>query len=142
MASRFPTLTAAARAGLACASALWLGACAAPPQAPQVDVPTAPIGETVSVFYPAGSCVTGVIEVQVWDRDGAAWVAHPEHPRVEAGTCQTERSDQLLNEFRVRCIDPDGVKSPSEWVEGAATDETVGEAAPACPDALKDTPAA
>jgi len=73
------------------------------------------------VFYPAGSCTTGWLEIQVWSREGEAdaWAPHPEHPRAQADRCHEERVDRLLNELRVRCIDPEGERTPSDWVVGA-----------------------
>jgi hypothetical protein len=74
--------------------------------------------EPVTVFFPRGDCESGVIEVEIYDRDRRLWVAHS-IPRVEAGGCRTEESGLLLNEFRVRCIDPTGRRMPSPWVVGA-----------------------
>ena len=75
----------------------------------------------VMVLYPVGDCATGVIEVQVYQREGSApgWHAHTEHPRVRAGSIQHEDPSKLLNELRVRCVDPEGVRPPSVWVVGA-----------------------
>ena len=93
--------------------AILLAACAAafPLQADEG-------GEHVLVHYPVGACETGHIEIQVFDRETAVWVAHPEHPRIEAGTCQREVAYVLLNELRIRCVDPSGRRTPSDWVSG------------------------
>lgn len=74
--------------------------------------------ERVLVHYPAGACETGHIQIEVFVRETATWIAHPEHPLVEAGSCQLEISYRLLNELRIRCVDPDGRREPSEWVTG------------------------
>jgi len=92
---------------------LLAAACAAasPSRADQAEEP-------VLVHYPAGACQTGRIEIQIWNRATAAWMEHPEHPLVEAGSCQLELAHLLLNELRIRCVDPDGLREPSEWVSG------------------------
>jgi len=74
--------------------------------------------EPVTVFFPRGDCESGVIEVQIYDRERRLWIPHSS-PRVRAGVCRTEDSGDLLNEFRVRCIDPSGRRMPSRWVVGA-----------------------
>jgi hypothetical protein len=82
-------------------------------------------GDTLLVRYPAGDCNgSGVrIAVELWQpaRDGQppGWAAHPDHPLVLPGSCHPEDSHSLLNELRVRCVDPTGARSPSEWVVGA-----------------------
>ena len=75
----------------------------------------------VRVFYPRGGCRTRMIEIEVYERSetGGTWRPHPSHPRVRAGTCHTEDPGGLLNEIRVRCVDPAGRLEPSGWVVGA-----------------------
>ena len=73
----------------------------------------------MTVRFPPGECDSGWIEVEVFDRNRDAWVAHPEHPRIPAGECLVEDSGSLLNEIRVRCFDPSGRRRPSLWVVGA-----------------------
>jgi len=114
---RLPLLAAFAAAGLAALAP-------APPAA----------AEPVTVFFPRGSCGSGRLEVEMWEpgRDGAQgrWVPHPSLRRIDAGTCQRVESQILLNEIRVRCIDPAGVGRPSEWVIGA---DVTGRFAGSCP---------
>lgn len=78
---------------------------------------------TVQVWYPQGDCRTGWLELEVWSASAdawqGAWLPHPAHPRVRANRCHPERSSTLLNELRVRCIDPEGVTKPSAWLVGA-----------------------
>jgi hypothetical protein len=87
------------------------------------------------VFYPAGDCDGGQLEIQIFQRgDGggaSTWVAHPEHPTIAPGTCQAEESGVLLNEIRVRCVDPAGAQRPSAWIVGA--DVSGKGEAPSCP---------
>lgn len=77
--------------------------------------------DAVQVYFPQGGCESRWLEAQVWKRtrDGGEWVPHPRHPRIEVETCEQEAASVLLNEFRIRCIDPDGARAPSEWVVGA-----------------------
>ncbi len=75
--------------------------------------------EPVTVRFPQGSCDSGWIEVQVYNRLSDRWVPHPTHPRVAAGQCHIEESGRLLNEIRVRCVDPSRRRRPSAWVVGA-----------------------
>ena len=93
--------------------------CASDP--PAVDPRTA--SETVRVWYPRGDCQTGWLELEVWSASAdawqGAWLPHPEHPRVRADRCHAEQSPILLNELRLRCIDPDGGRPPSAWLVGA-----------------------
>lgn len=74
--------------------------------------------ERVRVFYPAGSCETHRLQVERFHRSANRWIPHPEHPEVEAGRCYWEDESFLLNELRVRCVDPGGAKNPSSWVVG------------------------
>lgn len=74
--------------------------------------------ERVLVYYPAGGCETGRIQIQVYDRETAGWKDHPEHPLVETGSCQLEVAHRLLNELRIRCVDPKGRRAASDWVSG------------------------
>jgi len=87
--------------------------------------------EPVMVYFPPGDCESGMIEVEIFDRTKNLWIPHSS-PRVKAGGCRTEESGYLLNEIRVRCIDPRGRRMPSQWVVGAE----VFRAAPssACPE--------
>ncbi|MCG8592030.1 MAG: hypothetical protein MJE66_22260 [Proteobacteria bacterium] len=71
------------------------------------------------VLYPGGECETGWIEVERYDREIRAWRAHAHHPRVRADACRREDVSSLLNELRVRCIDPSGARPPSPWRVGA-----------------------
>ncbi len=75
--------------------------------------------ESVTVLYPAGDCATGRIDVQVFDRQSRVWGPHPEHPQLATGRCVSEESGVLLNELRIRCIDPSAQRAPSAWVVGA-----------------------
>jgi hypothetical protein len=74
--------------------------------------------DPVQVFYPAGDCATGVIEIELFDRGAKQWAPHPAHPRIMADTCQTEDAGDLLNEIRVRCIDPASPARASAWMLG------------------------
>jgi hypothetical protein len=86
--------------------------------------------DKVSVHYPKGDCETGLIEVQVFDRPARQWRPHRDHPQVLAGTCQREDPGILLSEIRIRCIDPQGTRQPSDWQVGF--DVFRPRAAPAC----------
>lgn len=77
-----------------------------------------PPHDPVQVYYPAGQCETGVLEIELWHRASKAWRPHPDHPRIMAGTCQLEDAGDLLNEIRVRCADPANPARASEWVTG------------------------
>ena len=81
--------------------------------------PTLPRDPYAWVHFPGGECETKVLEAEVWDRAANGWVAHPDHPRIAAGSCHLEERLVLLNELRVRCVDPSGRRSPSAWVVGA-----------------------
>lgn len=120
---------------LACA---W--ACAGPggrpPPAPPLPTPSA--AGRVRVLLPAGDCPTGRLELQVFDREAQAWVPHPGHPRPRAGSCLEARADRLLSELRVRCIDPEGRRAPSAWVEGVRLDAPADPAA--CAPTLEAAP--
>jgi len=72
----------------------------------------------VRVFYPRGDCSTGIIEVEIFDRASERWKPHPAHPRVPAGSCQSEDPGVLLHEIRIRCVDPEGTVGPSAWRVG------------------------
>lgn len=85
----------------------------------------------VTVFYPAGACETRRLEIEVFARATRTWKPHPAHPRIDADTCQPEDPGQLLNELRLRCIDPEGKRAPSDWIVG------VDLARPADPGACK-----
>lgn len=74
--------------------------------------------ERVHVLYPRGECETGVIEIEVWSRSNRRWVPHPEHPRIPGDTCQSEDPGILLNELRVRCVDPGDARRRSTWLVG------------------------
>ena len=109
--------------GLAPRDLELIAGCASPSAvlAPSGDG-AAPSGR-VQVWYPQGDCQTGWLELEVWSASAAAWqgawLPHPEHPRVRANRCYLERSSTLLNELRVRCIDPEGITRPSGWLVGA-----------------------
>ncbi len=68
------------------------------------------------IFFPAGACETGVLEVQV---EGAA---HPSHANIEAGDCLPIERSLALSSLRVRCIDPLAERIPSAWVGPATAD--------------------
>jgi hypothetical protein len=85
----------------------------------------------VTVFYPKGGCETGRIEIEVFVRATKTWAPHPSHPQIATDTCQPEDPGTLLNELRLRCIDPQGKRAPSDWVLGADL------ASPAKPGACK-----
>jgi hypothetical protein len=89
--------------------------------------------EPVTVRFPAGDCSTHRIEVQVFDRDARAWQPHPQHPQLDTGRCIRMDSGVLLNELRVRCVDPKGRLAPSGWIVGAEVFQA-GDASD-CPDA-------
>jgi hypothetical protein len=84
-----------------------------------VAIPTAVRAEPVTVMFPEGDCSTGRLEVQVFGRATRAWQPHPQHPQLTTGRCVTLDSGVLLNELRVRCVDPKSRFAPSEWVVGA-----------------------
>jgi hypothetical protein len=101
--------------------------CAAPVSGQPPASPPAPPAR-VLVYYPPGSCV-GELEIELFDRVAGTWRLHPEHARLKPGACAPEDPATLLNELRVRCIDPTGAWAPSDWVIGA---ELAG-SKPACP---------
>ena len=74
--------------------------------------------DPVRVHYPAGECTTGVLEVELFNRVVKEWRPHPAHARILADTCQTEDAGDLLNELRVRCIDPGNPARASDWLMG------------------------
>ncbi len=75
--------------------------------------------DRVQVFYPKGSCETGWIDLEVYDRDAQVWLPHPDHPRISVDTCQHEDPGILLQELRVRCADPANRARVSPWRVGA-----------------------
>lgn len=120
MSARSGLVWLACALGLAVASPL---AAAPPGESPEATT-------RVRVYYAPGAC-TGGLEVQVFDRGASVWRPHPEHPRLAPGACVLEEPDRLLNELRVRCVDPSGRRAASAWVVGA---ERASGAAP-CPPA-------
>jgi len=80
------------------------------------------------VYYPAGTCI-GELEIELFDRASGAWRSHPEHPRLAPGSCAWEQPATLLNELRVRCVDPTGAWAASDWVVGAE----LAQGKPSCP---------
>jgi len=115
-------------AALAALAALAvLVACAAPTGvASAAESPHDP----VHVFYPAGECTTGVLEIELWNRSVEAWRPHPAHARIMADTCQREDAGDLLNEIRVRCVDPANPARASAWRTGVQVYEPAD--APGC----------
>jgi hypothetical protein len=115
---------------LACCAVLCCSAAGTPPAAAPAPG-DAPAG--VLVYYPAGKCV-GELELELYERVAGTWRPHPVHPRVPTGSCQRELPDQLLNELRVRCVDPAGKRAPSDWVVGAEIARAATPCAGAAPD--------
>ena len=76
--------------------------------------------DPVNVFFPRGQCETETLGVELWDRNARAWVPHPDHPEIPVDRCQVEEAGSLLNEIRVRCVDPAGQRTASEWVVGVS----------------------
>ena len=74
--------------------------------------------DRAQVFYPKGECETGVIELEVYERNTQSWRPHAEHPQIKADTCQWEDPGILLQELRVRCADPEQPARASEWLTG------------------------
>jgi hypothetical protein len=103
---------------LAAALALISASCAiAPPTARATSSDSAaPARERV--YFPRGGCETGTIELQLYDRASASWQPHPERPRLTTDTCHELDPSSLLNELRLRCIDPAGQAQPSAWITG------------------------
>jgi hypothetical protein len=101
--------------------------------AARADAPGGKAAGRVTVLYPRGACVTGWLEVEVFERGAGSWRPHPLHPWLRSGSCAEEDPGVLLNELRVRCADPDGAFTPSRWRVGAELRERV--AAGACPGA-------
>lgn len=96
---------------------LALGCAAVAPEA--TAPPTLAPSDRVFVYYTPGACAAGQLEVQLYDRVVGSWRPHPEHARLAPGACVLEAPGQLLNELRVRCLDPSGKRPPSAWVVGA-----------------------
>lgn len=122
---------------------LLAGACACaapagPPPAPAPALPAPSASGRVAILLPAGDCPTGRLELQAFDRASGAWVPHPVHPRPRAGSCLEVRADRLLSELRVRCVDPQGARRPSAWVQGVRLDAPADPAA--CAPALESAP--
>ena len=46
---------------------------------------------------------------------------------LEVDTCHEEDVGGLLNEIRVRCVDPNEIRAPSVWVVGAKVDSSLVE---------------
>ena len=68
------------------------------------------------VYFPPGDCTSGWIELEVWNRETHAWEPRPGEHRVRTGSCLEIDTGILLNELRIRCIDPSGEREPSGWV--------------------------
>ena len=100
------------------AGALALG-CAVAGSAPSAARAPDPASDDVLVQYPAGDC-TAELEIEIYERGAGAWRPHPRHARLALGACALEAPGRLLNELRVRCVDPLGRRAPSEWVVGAS----------------------
>lgn len=77
-----------------------------------------PSGERMRIFHPRLDCSVNALEVQVYERESGTWIDHPEHPRIFADSCQTERSGVLLNELRTRCAEPAGHEDWNLWRVG------------------------
>jgi hypothetical protein len=80
----------------------------------------------VQVRFPDGACATGWLEVQEFLREAQIWAPHPRGDRIRTGVCRWEEPDRLLNELRVRCIDPTGRRPPSAWVVGVDVRSSIG----------------
>jgi hypothetical protein len=104
---------------LAVLLALFTGAaCALPPTHASAASPARATAARDLVYLPRGACETETIELELYDRAAASWRPHPEHPRLTTGTCVSLDTSSLLNELRLRCIDPAGRAPPSPWVTG------------------------
>lgn len=89
------------------------------------------------MHFPHGTCGTGWLEIQVLvsaETNIPEWVGHPDGDRLRTGSCRFETPERLLNETRVRCFDPAGRRSPSEWVVGVGV--TGSEPSESCPGAV------
>ena len=73
----------------------------------------------MTLFFPRGDCQGGVLEVELYDRKRETWAPHPRHPRILGDRCHEEDAGGLLNEIRVRCVDPDHPQRVSRWIVGA-----------------------
>jgi hypothetical protein len=93
-------------------------ACALPPTRASAASPAPATAARELVYLPRGACETETIELELYDRATASWLPHPEHPRLTTGTCVSLDASSLLNELRLRCIDPGGKARPSPWVTG------------------------
>lgn len=82
--------------------------------------------DLVEVFYPNGACQSRWIEVETFDRETRVWLPHAHHPHVRGDSCQMEDAGTLLNELRMRCFDPEGVRLPSAWTIGVDVFGTPG----------------
>lgn len=96
-----------------------------------------PGGDSVIVYFPKGSCETGLLEVQTGsahegcegsltgaaDPKEACFEGHRYFPKIEAEQCFREYRGIASNSLRVRCVDPKGVMQPSNWVGPAVTSD-------------------
>ncbi|MBM4384634.1 MAG: hypothetical protein FJ091_14875 [Deltaproteobacteria bacterium] len=98
--------------------ALAIGAAAACMAPPASSAAGPPAQARELVYFPRGDCETETIELELYDRASAAWIPHPEHPRLTTGQCVALDASSLLNELRLRCIDPAGKAPPSDWITG------------------------
>ena len=78
------------------------------------------VPDPVHVYYADATCASGELELEIWDREARAWVAHPRHRRVPTQTCQIEDAGVLLNELRWRCADSavNATAPDAGWVIG------------------------
>jgi hypothetical protein len=84
------------------------------------DAEWSPTGfDPVLVLFSPGACESGNVEIELWSRDFEEWVPHPRHARLATGGCAVEDAGKLLNEIRVRCVDPAGERRASAWRVGA-----------------------
>jgi len=93
-------------------------ACVLPSPSPPAEPPAPAHAARELVYFPRGACETETIELELFDRTTATWLPHPEHPRLTTDTCASLDPSALLNELRLRCLDPTGKATPSEWVTG------------------------
>ncbi|MCZ6783353.1 MAG: hypothetical protein O7G30_08600 [Proteobacteria bacterium] len=64
--------------------------------------------DPVRVLFEGRECPSPFLQVEVWDRGQSAWSTHPSHAFILVDSCQVEDAGYLLNEIRIRCVDPDG----------------------------------